>query len=359
MALDTIHTPKPGLPVFAPAPRHLTLVARQQDTSDTVSFTFRCDGAPLRHLPGQAIALDLPMPSGTATRTFTIASAPLGGDEISVTVKAGEGSYATAWMHSELQVGQQIRARGPFGRFSLARQFGRPLLLIGGGSGFTPMMSMLRWLHARGETLPVTVVQVARRVEDLLYGPELSQIAAEMPNLTLIDVVTAPAAGEVWRGYRGRPDRAMLRAMAPDASTRETYCCGPEAFMAQIRRCLQAEGLPPAQFHTESFGAATPKPAAKTASPEGAHANGHSLSFRGRSLKAAEDTTLTAAFAAQNIRVPTGCNAGQCGTCKLRLLEGEVDMQLDGGLSDQEVAAGYILACCSRAKTDLTLADPA
>ncbi|CUH80175.1 NADH oxidoreductase hcr [Tritonibacter multivorans] len=358
MALDqspALPLPKPGLPRFGAAPRQLTLVDRTQDTSDIVTFTFRNEGGALHYLPGQAIALDLPMPTGTATRTFTLSSAPLGTAELSVTVKAAPDANATRWMHDHLEVGQQITGRGPFGQFSLAHRFGRPLLLVGGGSGFTPMMSMLRWLFARGEAVDVTVVQVARRVEDLLYTQELAHIAANMPSLKLFEVVADPAPGESWHGYRGRPDRAMLRSMVPDASRREAYCCGPQGFMDQIRRCLVAEGLSPAHFHTESFGLTAPK-----AQPVGKaveQGTGHKVTMRGRTFEVAADQPLSAALAGENIRVPTGCGAGQCGTCKLRLVDGAVDMRQDGGLSDHEVAQGLILACCSTAKGPITLED--
>lgn len=356
MPLDKLPFPKSDLPGFASAPRKLRLSSRHQDTSDTVTFTFQCLDGAVKHLPGQAIALDLPMNGGVATRTFTIASAPLGAQELSVTVKAAETAHATRWMHDNLEVGSEITARGPFGRFSLAARHGRPVLLIGGGSGFTPMMSMLRWLHAREESLDVVVIQVARRVEDLLFGDELAQIARDMPGLRLFEVVTAPASGEAWRGYRGRPNRAMLRTMVADASRREVYCCGPEGFLDAVRRCLLAEGLPHQQFHTESYGAS--KPVTSPAPIGEGVSNGHRVTLRGRSFEIAEGELLSTALATQHIRVPTGCNAGQCGTCKLRLSEGSVDMQQDGGLSDQDVASGYILACCSRVTGPISIEDP-
>lgn len=358
MALDfnsQLPLPKPGLPRFASALRRLTLVKRQQDTSDIVTFTFRTKDGVMQFLPGQAVALDLPMPKGTATRTFTISSAPLGSHELQVTVKAAPDAHATRWMHDHLEVGADITARGPFGQFSLAHRFGRPILLIGGGSGFTPMMSMLRWLNARGDDVDVTVVQVARQVQDLLYTEELARISAEMPRLNLFAVVASPGPGESWTGYRGRPDRAMLRAMVPDANRREAYCCGPQGFMDQIRRCLLAEGLGADHFHTESFGSAVQKAPAK-AKPMGEGA-GHKVTMRGRSFQVPEGERLSTALAAQNIRVPTGCNAGQCGTCKLRLTEGAVEMNQDGGLSDHEVKQGLILACCSTVQGPIALEE--
>jgi ferredoxin-NADP reductase len=351
--------PKAGLPAYTMGTRRLRVVARAQETPDTVTYKFQVvAGGALRHLPGQAIALDLPTGKGIATRSFTIAS---GGDDphgLCVTVKAGEGAYATRWMHDALNLGDEITSRGPFGQFTLASHPRQPLLLIGGGSGFTPMMSMLRWLHARSETVDVTVIQIARHVDDLMFGAELNQIAAQMPNLSLFDVVTKPRAGEVWRGYRGRPDRAMLRAMEPNAARHVVFCCGPSGFMDQISKILAAEGLPSERFHTESFGVVAQK-APSVEIIEGAVPTGVSVSYRGRVFDLSPELPLSAALAAKGQRIPTGCGQGQCGTCRLKLVEGEVEMRHQGGLSTREVQEGYILACCSRPIGPIRLADPA
>ncbi|MYM56271.1 flavin reductase family protein [Thalassovita mangrovi] len=354
----TLPFPKSGLPLHRSQPHSLCLAERIAETSDTVTYVFDTLDGPLQHHPGQAVAIDLPMDTGTATRTFTIASGGLDPHRLSITVKAGPSGHATRWMHEHLAPGDRLSARGPFGRFTLLPYPGQPLLLIGGGSGFTPMMSMLRWLHGRGETTDVAVIQVARQVGDLLYTEELTRIAAEMPNLRLFEVVTAPKAGEVWRGYRGRPDRAMLRSMLPDAARRVVFCCGPDPFMTSMGQVLRAEGLDPARFLTETFGAAPVK--AKVVAPTDDSAQtGLTVSYRGRDFDVSPDDTLVSALAAQGVRVPTGCGEGQCGTCRLKLVSGEVDMAQQGGLSESEVADGYILACCSRPKGPVTLADPA
>jgi ferredoxin-NADP reductase len=358
--------PKSGLPVYPLAPRQLRLMRRVSESPDTVTYDFEVVGDVLRHLPGQAIALDLPMGDGIATRSFTIASGGQDPQRLSVTVKSAADGYATRWMQDNLHPDAEITSRGPFGRFTLAGHPRQPLLLIGGGSGFTPMMSMLRWLHARGETVDVTVVQIARHSEDLLFGAELNKIAAQMPNLSLYDVVTSPRAGEVWRGYRGRPDRAMMRALVPDAAQRVVFCCGPTGFMEHIRMVLAAQGVAADRFLTESFGGlAAPPPQSASVdgdiepSISGSTPRTVAVSYRGQVFDLSPDGPLSAALAAKGQRIPTGCGQGQCGTCRLKLVEGDVEMHHQGGLSPREVQEGYILACCSRPKGPLRLADPA
>jgi ferredoxin-NADP reductase len=354
--LEAMPFPKSGLPAYRVEAHELRLLSRKNETDDTVTFEFQAVGDGVCHLPGQAIALDLPMQGGTVTRTFTIASSGCDPQSILVTVKAGEDAKATRWMHDHLEVGDEITGRGPFGRFTLAGYPNKPLLLIGAGSGFTPMMSMLRWLHARGETADVTVIQVARHVKDLMFTAELNQICADMPNLSLFDVVTSVRPQEAWRGYRGRPDRRMLRTMAPDASHRVAFCCGPIGFMDYIRRILGAEGMSADNFHTETFGAPVAKKTATPAAVSGSFA-GVAVNYRGQVFDLASDEPLSATLAAKGQRIPTGCGQGQCGTCRVKLIEGDVEMHHQGGLSDYEVQSGYILACCTRPKGPISIAD--
>lgn len=218
------------------------------------------------------------------------------------------------------------------------------------------MMSMLRWLHTRGETADVTVIQVARHVKDLMFTAELNQICADMPNLSLFDVVTSVRSEDPWRGYRGRPDRRMLRAMVPDVSRRVAFCCGPTGFMDHVRKTLGAEGMPADHFHTETFGASVARKTATPAAVSGGVA-GVAVTYRGQVFDLSTDEPLSATLAAKGQRIPTGCGQGQCGTCRLKLIEGDVEMHQQGGLSDYEVQSGYILACCTRPKGPISIAD--
>lgn len=352
--------PKPSVPVCPIGDVMLVLRRRKQETVDIVTFEFEMENGPLRHHPGQALALRLPMPDGEVTRTFTICSAGTDLKRVSITVKAVQTGHATRWMHQSLTEGDRLTARGPFGRFGLITHPGAPLVLIGGGSGFTPMMSMLRWLAERRETVDVIALQVARTAEDLLFTQELADISLQLPNLKLYDCVTQADALQGWRGYRGRPDRAMLRAMIPDLARRTAFCCGPEGFMTQIGQIYRSEGGDPKRFLTESFGAAS-APAPIRSAPkteESGQASSFTAHLRGKEVPVAHALNLSQSLGMQGLRVPTGCGAGQCGTCKLKLLSGEVEMTQNGGLSEREVAQGFILACCSKPKSDVTLKFP-
>ncbi|MDO6512123.1 flavin reductase family protein [Celeribacter halophilus] len=355
MAMDMIVPafPKAGVPRHPVERLTVKLKAKRRETPDTMSFVFEVMEGVLRHYPGQAVSLDLPVPQGTVTRTFTVASAPNLNNWFELTIKAAPDGYATRWMQEVLAVGDEITGRGAFGTFSIMYYPNTPLLLIGGGSGFTPMMSTLRWLSERGETTDVVVIQVARSKKDLLFREELDQIVTQMSTIKLFNVLSAPRKGEAWSGYRGRPDRAMIRAMVPDAYRRQTLCCGPIGFMDHMGKVLRAEGLDRARFLTESFGQ-------KMAVPQDVvqpiNGDGITVSIGAQTFDVAPDVPLSTSLAAAGKRIPTGCGEGQCGTCRVRLLEGEIEMDHQGGLSQQEEHQGYILACCTRPKTAIKIA---
>lgn len=344
--------PKAGVPRHPVERLTVKLKAKRRETPDTMSFAFDVVDGSLRQYPGQAVSLDLPMPQGTVTRTFTVASAPNLTNWFELTIKAAPDGYATRWMQDALAVGDEITGRGAFGTFSIISHPNTPLLLIGGGSGFTPMMSTLRWLSERSEAADVVLIQAARSKQDLLFQEELDQIATQMPTLKLFNVLSAPQKGEAWSGYRGRPDRAMIRAMVPDAHRRLTLCCGPVGFMDHMGKVLRAEGLDRARFLTESFGHKMALPQDVIPPIKG---DGITVSIGAQTYDVAPDVPLSASLAAVGKRIPTGCGEGQCGTCRVRLLEGEVEMNHQGGLSQQEEDQGYILACCTRPKTAIKI----
>ena len=312
------------------------------------------DGSRVRFHAGQAITLDWTMPGGTnCRRTFTIASPPTERNHIEVTVKAlGEGS-ATADMHARLTEGMALTAFGPGGRFGLAYNPAKKALLIGAGSGSTPMMSMLRLARDRRHDTDITYVHCASTPADVLFADDLAAITAACPNIAVTVIVSRVPEGQAWLGPRGRLTRRLLHALVPDARERETFLCGPEGFMEAMRRVLRAEGLDPGRLHEENFLARAPAPPALTEVP----AQGWSIALARSSRKVPiePDRTVYENLRHAGVVLPTGCRSGICGTCKVRLVQGEVAMVHNGGLSERDEAAGHVLACCSYARSDLVI----
>ena len=153
-------------------------------------------------------------------------------------------------------LGDQFELRGPGGRsFSWHAEDGGPLLLVGGGSGVVPLMSMLRHRAALRSDVPARLLLSARSLGDVLYADELRALddGDDALDVTLTLTRTAPPD---WTGYRRRVDRAMLEDVAFAADDRpRTYVCGPTPFVESVAASLVDLGHDPGLIKTERFGA--------------------------------------------------------------------------------------------------------
>lgn len=270
---------------------------------------------------------------------------------ITVTAKAQPDSVGTRWMMDNLKPGMKIKAYGPAGIFSLRRNSAPKYLFISAGSGITPMMSMTTWLWDSGQKPDVVFIHAARRPSDFIFSAQLRHMANRESGLQLHVTVEEHDEFQSWSGYRGRISQLMLGLMAPDYLEREVFCCGPEPFMQAVRDILISLGYDMDHYHQESFGAPVETeaeaPEMDDVVPDDEVRAELVFASSGISARCHETDTVLAVAKANGLNIPSGCTFGLCGTCKTRKLEGEVHMVHNGGISDEDIEEGYILACCS------------
>ncbi|MDO9415713.1 hybrid-cluster NAD(P)-dependent oxidoreductase [Pararhizobium sp.] len=341
----------------------LECIAVTTETADVMTFTFRSDKPNwFRYLPGQFVTLELPVdPDDPVMRTYTLSSTPSRPFTIAVTVKAQPGSVGTRWMFDNLKPGVSLKAFGPLGDFSFARHPGEKYLFVSAGSGITPMMSMTRWMADCAPQSDVAFISCARRPDDLLFRPELEYLAAQMPNLGLGYIVEGHDPRHGWHGLRGRIDAAKLPLLVPDFADRTVFCCGPEPFMRGVRELLQSSGFDMARYHEESFQPAAAPAAEELAIRAGAgeadtaQAATVSFTMAGKQAKCVPGQTILQTARAAGVRIGAACEGGLCGTCRVMKIAGTVEMNHNGGILDDEIDEGYILACCSRPIGDVQI----
>lgn len=330
----------------------LECVSVLPEVPNTATFTFRAQsGALFDFLPGQFLTLEIPVPGGPVHRTYTISSSPSRPRSISITAKAQADSIGTRWMLDHLAPGVRIRAIGPGGLFSHLNHEAGKYLFISAGSGITPVMSMTTWMFDLGTEPDIVFINCARRPGEIIFRERLEHMANRAPGIDLHWVVEAPDRYASWTGYRGVFNQLMLGLMAPDYLEREVFCCGPEPFMQAVREALQGLGFDMERYHQESFQAPVEREADATPPddviPDEATRAEVTFATSGVTAQVAETDTILAAAKANNLNIPSGCTFGVCGTCKIRKTAGEVHMVHNGGISEDDIAEGYILACCS------------
>ena len=328
----------------------LECVSTLPEAPQTLTFTFQApSGALFGHQPGQFLTFELPLPGGPVYRTYTISSSPSRPTSLTITVKAQADSVGTRWMLDHLRPGMTLKASGPAGVFSYLHHPAKKYLFISAGSGITPMVSMLTHMYDAGRDPDVVFVNCARRPSEIILRQRLEMMASRITGITLAWLVEEADPYQTWTGYRGRFNQLVLGLVAPDYLEREVFCCGPEPFMQAVREALAGLGFDMARYHQESFHA----PVGETAEvPEDVVPDDDTsaelvFAATGKTVRCSEtDTILTAARTA-GIAIPSGCGFGVCGTCKTMKRSGQVHMVHNGGITDDDVAAGYILACCS------------
>jgi ferredoxin-NADP reductase len=206
------------------------------------------------HTAGQHVDVRLTAEDGyQAQRSYSVASAPE--DELlALTVERLDDGEVSPYLVDELRAGDQLELRGPVGgHFTWAVEQGGPLLLIGGGSGLVPLVSMLRHRAARHSTVDTRLLVSARSWEDVLYRDELQSLARS-PGLAVRYTLTR-SRPTGWAGESRRVDAAMLGALGPDPAQRpRVFVCGPTPFVERVADLLVAFGHQPGAVHAERFG---------------------------------------------------------------------------------------------------------
>ncbi len=220
-------------------------------------------------------------------------------------------------------------------------------------------MSFARGFGDFGQMPDVLFVHSARSPADIIFRAEQALLAARHAAFRAVAVCETDAPGEAWSGYRGRLSLPMLRLIAPDLAEREVFCCGPAPYMASVRTMLGEAGFAMARYHEESFDFATlvaeePQVAADALASEPASFRVEFTRSR-RHVECGPGTFVLDAARAAGLKLPSSCTKGMCGTCKCRLVSGQVDMQHQGGIRQREIDAGMVLICCSRPLSDLVV----
>ncbi|KQY11462.1 hybrid-cluster NAD(P)-dependent oxidoreductase [Rhizobium sp. Root482] len=335
----------------------LVCVDVHQETHDVKTFTLACpEGKHFGFEAGQYFLFDFELGGGIESRCYSISSSPHRKNAFSITVKRVAGGKVSNWLHDTLQVGSRVKANGPLGIFARPRGTGGKLLLLSGGSGITPVMSMVRELADSCEPADIVFLHAGRSPKDLIFREELSFLAKRIKGLRLYMLPEVLAGEPSWPGLSGRISAELMALTVPDIAERTVLCCGPAPFMAAARKVVSDLGVPVSNYIEESFDAAVldEAPPAPAEMPQVAL---FQVEFAKQSRKieiSGEQTILSCAKKA-GVRIPSSCANGVCGTCKSKLLSGAVDMKHNGGIRQREIDAGLFLPCCSRPLSDLVI----
>ena len=232
-----------------------TITAIRPETANVKSFTFSLPRWSA-HRAGQHYDIRLTAADGyRAQRSYSIASEPERTGQIDLTIELVDGGEVSAFMHGVAAVGDRIEVRGPIGGYFVwEAALGGPLLLVAGGSGVVPLMSMLRHRAAAGSTAPARLLYSSRTYDDVIYRDELDRLASSGDAFKLFLTLTR-SQPPGWAGFARRIDARMLSEVSQLYGVKAlTFVCGPTALVETAANGLVELGLRSERIKTERFG---------------------------------------------------------------------------------------------------------
>lgn len=321
-----------------------------EETADARSLVLRVPqelAARFAYQAGQFLGFRVSVAGKRLLRCYSMSSAPGLDTQLRVTIKRVEGGRVSNWMNDSVRAGDHLEVLPPAGHFHLGAET-RDLLLFGGGSGITPVFSILREALASRDCR-IRLVSANRDAESVIFRDELRSLLREHgERLQVIHVLDSV------QGFLAGSDvRHLLRGW----EEAECFICGPGPFMDTVEAGLLAAGVPPARVHVERFVSPADPDELEAADEQarqavaGIEVERLSVILDGaeHEVACAAGETLLESCRRAGLAPPASCEEGFCGACMCQVEQGEVLLPRNDVLSAAELADGWTLACQGRA----------
>lgn len=331
-----------------------------QETADCVSVVFDVPEslkADYKYVQGQYLTLKMTVDGEEIRRSYSLCSSPVTDSELRVAVKKVANGKGSTWINEKLNIGDTVDVMTPMGNFfsTLAPSNKKHYVLFAGGSGITPMLSILKSVIAIEPDSRITLIYGNRDEQSVIFKKQIDELAQKnAARFTAIHVLENPPAGTDAL-YTGMllPEKvkAVFDKHVGLADNNEYFICGPGPMMENVKKVLAELKAPADRTHIEYFSAVIEAVAA--AEKKSVPAGGKIVSKVTVILDGAEeqfdiasdgDSILDVALKAK-MDVPFACKGAVCCTCRAKVLEGKATMNMNYALTEDEVADGYVLTC--------------
>ena len=315
---------------------------------------------------GQSLTMRTSIGNEEVRRTYSICSSPLD-NEVRVAIKKMDGGLFSTFANEALKRGDQLEVMQPVGKFytELKPEQKKNYIAFAAGSGITPVLSLIKTTLATEPTSQFTLIYGNRTRTSIIFFEELEGLKNKyLQRFNFINILSREKTDAPINYGRINIEKLIeLSKLIDYANMDEAFICGPEEMIFSVKEFLEQKGIDKKKIHFELFTTPGEKKwevrSQKSEVVEGIKSkitvklDGRSFDFN---LGFDDDPILDAALK-QGADLPYACKGGVCCTCKARLLEGEVMMDVHWGLEDEEVQQGYILTCQSHPKTNKVVVD--
>lgn len=333
-----------------------------QETKDAISIVFDQPTNKINYKSGQFLTLIAKVNGKDVRRAYSLCSSPFVDNDLVVTVKRVDNGLMSNWLPDNLKVGQKLRVMEPMGQFTteLSKTNKRHMILFGGGSGITPMMSIIKSILSQEPESICSLIYCNRDIDSIIFQEELRKMETrDEGRLHVIHILdNAPMN---WQGYSGLLNKGMLEKLferIPDWGLDNTtyLMCGPEGMMKNVEALLDEHKIPQKNIFKESFvqGIIDKEPKKENAATDELISREVTIKYDGQEFKITVPPSSTILFTAldQGIDLPYSCQSGLCTACRGKALSGKVKLDEEEGLSQSEREEGYVLTCVGHPMSD-------
>lgn len=348
----------------------LTIASIKKETKDCVSIIFTIPNALLeayKYKQGQNVTIRTTINGEELRRSYSICAAPYE-NKLTIAVKKVEGGLFSCYANEHLKVGDVLDVMPPIGKFytELHATNNKNYLAIAAGSGITPIVSIIKQTLQTELQSTFTLVYSNKNKNSIIFFEEIEGLKNKYINrFTLINILSREKTdAAITFGRINEEKLKHLSKLINYKTIDDVFICGPSDMIFCAKDFFEKEGLDKKQIHFELFGSVAKKAIGnrqQAITPINNEAKSNiTIKLDGRSFDFAlgfNDGNILDAALAQGADLPYACKGGVCCTCKAKLLEGEVDMDVNWGLEHEEIEQGYILTCQSHPKTEKVVVD--
>lgn len=333
-----------------PSYHELRVASVIQETHDACSFEFDVPDellADFKYRPGQFLTLRTPWEDDWLPRCYSLSSSPYEKERLRVTVKRVTDGRGSNWLCDNIKAGDSLEVLKPAGVF-VPKNLDANFLLFAGGSGVTPVLSILRSALSQGSG-QVRLIYANRDETSVIFKDLLRDLGREYPErLQVIHWLDS---------VQGHTSPMQLAQLGAGIENPEVFVCGPEAFMQCVEQAMKLAGVAGKSVHVERFVSLPGESEGgfeAIVEHQGSKATHLTVELDGetREIECEDGEVLLAAMLREGIKAPHSCLVGSCATCMCTLVSGEVDLLANDALDKDELAEGWTLACQAVATTD-------
>ncbi len=335
-----------------------------QETKDAITIVFEHpESGKIRYKSGQFLTLIVPVGGKEIRRAYSLCSSPFTDEDLAVTVKRVDNGLMSNWLADNLKVGDTLKVMEPMGQFTTeySKDRKRHLIMFAGGSGITPMMSIIKSILTQEPDSICSLIYCNRDIDSIIFKDELAKWVTNYEGrLHVVHVLdNAPMN---WQGYSGLLNHDMLVKLferIPNWGIEKTtyLMCGPEGMMKNVETLLAQQHIPKEKIFKESFVQGTiDKEKKQHAEAEAGELKAREVTIRydGQEYKIVVEPHRAILETAldQGIDLPYSCQSGLCTACRGKAISGKVKLDEEEGLSQAERNEGYVLTCVGHPLTD-------